>query len=128
MMDAEALIREWLREYPCPGDFVWGGFIELGGSAKDGYRMGQCTQVKYVSQATHEWTPRSTMYLDEGMAKAPTYFQESVLWHEFCHARAFNEDMESNDHDAHFREYRRQKTGYWLCDMLLKAIGFIWCH
>lgn len=125
-IDAQTLLSQWQAEYRVPGDILWCGYIELGGSASDGYRMGQCTQAKYMRLG--EWVARSTIYLDEGMEKAPRFFQESVLWHEFAHARAFNEDMKSNDHDATWRRYRRERTKYWIGDMVLKVIGWIWCN
>ena len=128
VIDADALLKQWRQEYPFPGDLIWGGYIELGGSPNDGYRFGQCNYQKYMSPTTHQWTPRSTVYLDTGMAKAPKFFQESVLWHELCHANAYNEDMVNDGHNAHFREYRKRKTAYWLGDMFFKLIGFIWCH
>lgn len=127
-IDAEALLKQWRKEYPFPGDLIWGGYIELGGSPSDGFRFGQCNYQKYMSPTTHQWTPRSTVYLDTGMAKAPRFFQESVLWHELAHANAYNEDMVNDDHNAHFREYRKRKTAYWLGDMFFKLIGWIWCH
>lgn len=127
-IDAEALLKQWRKEYPFPGDLIWGGYIELGGSPSDGFRFGQCNYQKYMSPTTHQWTPRSTVYLDTGMAKAPRFFQESVLWHELAHARAYNEDMINNDHDSVWASYRKQKPKYWIGDIVFKLIGWIWCR
>ena len=126
-IDAQTLLSQWKAEYKVPGDILWGGYVELGGNVSDGYRMGQCNYARYLRPGTAEWVPRSTIYLDEGMEDAPRFFQESTLWHEFAHSNAYNEDMESDDHNAHFREYRRRKTKYWIGDMVLKLIGWIWC-
>lgn len=122
------LLTQWRKEYPFPGELLWGGYIELGGSVKDGYRMGQCNYYLYINQSTHERTPRSIIYLDHGMKNAPKFFQEATLWHELCHARAYNEDCKDNDHDRVWASYRRQKPKYWLGDIILKLIGVIWCH
>lgn len=123
----QIILDEWKTKYSLPGEVLWAGYKELGGSIKDGYRMGQCNYYKYVN-SQNQWMPRSEIYLDIGMADAPQFFQMCTLWHEMAHARAYNEDGVSNDHDAMFRKYRRENTAYWLGDLLLKLIGGIWCR
>ena len=125
-IDATKLLKQWQAEYNVPDDLLWGGYIELGGSVKDGYRMGQCNYIRYMRNGV--WYPRSTIYLDIGMKKAPKYFQECTLWHEFAHARAYNEDMQDDDHNLRWRKYRREKRKYWIGYLLLKLIGKIWCR
>lgn len=114
----------WQKEYGVPGVIEWSGYTELGGSISKGYRNGEC---RYYTVTTADGTyPLSRIYLDEEHGQAPAFFQTCTLWHEFCHANAFNEDTEDNDHDRHFREYRRRKVSYWLGDMLYKLIGIFW--
>ena len=38
-IDATTLLKQWQDEYHVPDDLLWGGYIELGGSVKDGYKM-----------------------------------------------------------------------------------------
>ena len=127
-IDAATLLMQWRKEYPFPGDLIWGGYRELGGNISDGYRYGQCNYAKYMAYDTQQWTPRSTIYLDIGMENAPQFFQKSVLFHEFAHANAYNEDMENDDHNSHFRAYRRRKPAYWLGDIVFKLIGWHYCR
>ena len=126
MFDADALLRQWQVEYKVPGDIIWGGYEELGGSAKVGYTMGLCRYTKYLD-AANVWTGRSTIFLDTGMRRAPDFFKTCVLYHEFSHANAYNEDLENDAHNAHFRAYRRRKKLYWIGDMLAKLLSPIWC-
>lgn len=126
LSDAECrtALANWQLAYDVPGVVRWCGYAELGGNISDGYRNGQCN---YYTVWTGDGVyPRSDIYLDEEHGQAPAFFQRCTLWHEFCHANAYNEDMSDNDHDVHFRDYRRRKPLYWLGDMLYKWIGFIW--
>lgn len=126
-VNPQSVLSSWQGEYCVPGEILWNGYAELGGSVKSGYRMGRCDYTRYV-KADGSVGYRSTIYLDDGMRNAPDFFQMSVLYHEFSHARAYNEDGVNNDHDATFRKYRREKPAYWLGDMLMKWIGWIWCR
>lgn len=126
-MDPELQLRTWQSEYSVPDAIVWGGYVDLNYAGGVGITYGRtmCTLTIYQNGSK---SCVSTIYLDEDMQKAPVFFRECVLWHEFCHANAFNEDGDSDAHNAHFREYRRRKALYWIGDMLFKLIGPIWCR
>lgn len=122
--ECRTMLANWQLAYDVPGVVRWCGYTELGGNISDGYRNGRCN---YYTVWTGDGVyPRSDIYLDEEHGQAPAFFQRCTLWHEFCHANAYNEDMSDNDHDAHFRDYRRRKPLYWLGDMLYKWIGLVW--
>lgn len=126
-MTPQEMLDQWKAERGVGGEILWGGYEELGGSSAKGFVMGQCRMTKYRKQGSDEWTPRSTIYADVGMRNAPSYFQTCNLWHEFCHAWAYNEDGEDDAHNSHWREYRRTILKYWFGDLLLKVLGRIWC-
>lgn len=121
--DPVSSLGTWQDRYGVPGLIVWKGYAELGGSITDGYRNGQCNYYKVLAEQPYG---RCEIWLDEEMKASPDFFKTCVLWHEFCHANAYNEDLSSDNHNAHFREYRRRKPLYWIGDMLYKWISPIW--
>lgn len=122
--ECDTMLANWQLAYKVPGVVRWCGYTELGGSLSAGHRNGECRYFKvWSSDGVY---PRSDIYLDEEHGQAPRFFQRCTLWHEFCHANAYNEDMESDEHNAHFREYRRRKPLYWIGDMVYKLIGVVW--
>lgn len=122
--ECDTMLANWQLAYGVPGVIRWCGYTELGGSLSTGHRNGECRYFRvWSSDGTY---PRSDIYLDEEHGQAPRFFQRCTLWHEFCHANAYNEDMESDEHNAHFREYRRRKPLYWIGDMVYKLIGVVW--
>lgn len=122
-VELQALLYEWQREYDVPGRVLFLGFEELPRSSSSSLFVGGRTWFKLVNGERV-----SEIRLQEGMAGAPAFLQRSVLWHEACHAEAFNEDGVPNAHDSHFYDLRRRKKAYWLGDMLFKLVGIIWCR
>ena len=123
-VDYQSQLDGWVTEYKVPGDVIWCGFKELGGSVSDGYTSGRCEYKATVSGNVREM--RSDIYLDTGMRDAPAFFRTCVLWHEFCHANAYNEDGIDDSHNSRFLKYRKRKILYWLGDCIFKAINWIW--
>lgn len=121
------MLDEWRNEYikDCiysTFKLVYKGLTELGGSDVDGYRMGICRTFKTTNKT---WC-QCKIYLDMGCHSMPTFFHDAVLWHEFCHAWCQAEIYENQNHRKEFKIRRRKKPLYWIGDMLLKWIGWIW--
>lgn len=126
-MDEQTILDIWTKEYITKCiyknlDIFYVGFDELGGSIVDGYRMGICKTIKTEDKT---WC-KCKIYYDMGCAKMPSIFRRSVLWHEFCHAWCQAEIFENKKHRKEFKIRRRKKPIYWIGDMLLKWIGWIW--
>lgn len=120
--DWQSQVDAWLAEYGVPGVTTWAGYAELKTSSSQVFVMGR-TQYKLVNGM-----PCSDIYLQAGMSDAPEFFQRCVIWHEFSHAYAFQEDGVVDSHNARFYEIRRKKPVLWLGDCLLKVLGIIWCR
>ena len=121
-------LKEWRDEYiknPIYKKVMisFMGYKELSGSIVDGYIMGVC-QSTHTAES-YDWV-QSRIYLDLGCKKMPKLFRDAVLWHEFCHAWTVAEESDGSGHRMNFRNRRRENTVYWLCDILLKLIGWIW--
>ena len=126
-MDEQTILDSWTKQYITKCiyknlDIFYVGFDELGGSIVDGYRMGLCKTLKTEDKT---WC-QCKIYYDMGCGKMPSFFRQSILWHEFCHAWCQAEIFENQNHRKEFKIRRRKKPLYWIGDMLLKWIGWIW--
>lgn len=127
MMYEQNKLDKWSLEYINRNiynvfEISFQNYEELGGSTVDGYRMGICKTYKSVNLLSC----RCYISLDTGCIKMPDFFFNSVLWHEFCHAWCQVEIYENQRHRKEFKIRRRKKPLYWIGDMLLKWIGWIW--
>lgn len=120
-MSPASKLARWTAQYHVPGLVEFSGWAELGGSEEAGWTMGRCDSL-----AWSDGTCESRITLDVGMRDAPGFIVRSVLWHEFCHANAFNEDGTGNGHDAHFRRYVRRRPLYWLGDEVAERLAARW--
>ena len=106
-------LDEWSKEYGLdPKDTIFVGYKDLGGTT-----MGLCRQFPYE----HLYCE---IYLDDRwIPKKLGWLEESVLWHEFCHANAFLEDGISDAHNKHFKKYLRRKPKYWIGDIIANIVA-----
>ena len=104
------LLKQWCEEYGIdPNKVRWCGYKDLGGTT-----MGICQS--YASGWSNIW-------LDNKWKNRPLgWLEESVLWHEYCHAEAYLEDMEGNGHDEVFKSKRKRKLKYVIGDAFAKFL------
>ena len=50
------------------------------------------------------------------------WLELSVLWHEYCHAECYLEDMKGNSHDDTWRAKKNRKTKYVIGDAIAKLV------
>lgn len=50
------------------------------------------------------------------------FLEMSVLWHEYCHAEAYLEDMKTNNHDEVWKAKKKRKTKYVIGDAIAKLL------
>lgn len=106
--DIQAVLDDWKAEYGLPLPVRFLGYAELGSGT-----MGRCTS----------WKDRSEIQLAEGLRSEPLgWMMKSVLWHEMCHAIAYQEDMVGNGHDSRWRELRRSRPLYMIGDWFAKLL------
>lgn len=99
----------WCKEYGInPNLVIFKGWKDLGGST-----MG--LHQPYVG-----W---SAIWLDDKWQDRKLgWLEMSVLWHEYCHAECYLEDMELNGHDDVFQAKKRRKINYWIGDYITKFL------
>ena len=104
------LLKKWCEEYGIDPDKVrWYGYKYLGDKT-----MGSCAEYPnlWCSISLHEkWKNRPLGLLEE-----------SVIWHEYCHAEAYLEDGDPNGHDEVFKSKRKRKLKYVIGDAFAKFL------
>ena len=59
---------------------------------------------------------------DKWKSRPLGWLEESVLWHEYCHAEAYLEDMEGNGHDEVWKAKKNRKPKYVIGDAFAKFL------
>lgn len=106
------ILREWCVEYGMdPDKTSFGGWAELS-TGKD-ITMGRAEYYpKYVI------VKLGIRFEDRRLG----WMEKSVLWHEFCHSRAYQDDWKPNGHDRTWRAYKNEKKVYVLGDAFAKLL------
>ena len=102
----QSILDGWCEEYGISQPVIFVGYKDM----DDGFGsiLGLCC---------HYDGGFSTIMLGGRFEDRPLgWLEKSILWHEFCHANAYLEDMVSNGHDIHFYEYLCRKPNYVLGD------------
>ena len=110
------LLKKWCEEYGINPETVhWCGYKDLNGTT-----MGEC---HYMCKPYHHPWYYCEIYLDIKWKNRPLgWLEESVIWHEYCHAEAYLEDGESDAHNDHWRDLRKRKPKYLIGDWVAKFL------
>lgn len=111
-------LDEWKKEYGIDQyNVVFGGYRNMDESNPKRWVLGKCYYTYRV---------RCDIHLGWKFEKRELGWREtSVLFHEFCHALAYLEDGEDDDHNMYWRKLRRSKPKYWIGDLFAKMT--YWC-
>lgn len=104
----QKLLDGWAEEWNLPLPVRFMGYEYLGKNV-----MGNCKSYADRSEVR-------LARLFEG--KSLGWLKQSILWHEMCHAIAYQEDMKGNGHDSRWRELRDSNRKYMIGDWLSKLI------
>lgn len=105
------ILREWCVEYGMdPDKTSFGGWAELSTGGTNS-TMG----ITYYYPA-YSLIKMGIKFRDRNLG----WMEKSVLWHEFCHSRAYQDDWRPNGHDRTWRAYKNEKKVYVLGDAVAK--------
>ena len=105
-------LNEWCKEYGIDKEVTFKGWENMNEGNR--FVLGRCNC--YPSG----WC---AIYLGKNFEDRSLGFLEmSVLWHEYCHAEAYLEDMKSNAHDNVWKAKKKRKMKYVIGDAIAKMV------
>lgn len=105
-------LNAWCKEYGIDhSKVIFQGWENM--NEKGSWVLGRC---RYYP----DWC--SIRLGDSFKAKPLGWLETSVLWHEYCHAECYLEDMKSNGHDSEWKAKKNRKMKYVIGDAIAKLI------
>lgn len=110
--EIQKMLDEWKHEYGFGHPISFLGWTEMTNSDTGAPILGKCIYYRNLS---------CCIIMGHKFKNRPLGWREkSVLWHEFCHACAWQEDGEDDAHNNHWKDLRRRKPWYvlgeWIAD------------